>query len=76
MSGEPITVNNAEFESIIPTVSDHKIHPYKNPTFYKFFKKLYSNFSINESKLLRYADRRKKKMVFLKHLQRLKHVNS
>ena len=53
-----------------------KIHPYKNPTFYKFFKKLYSNFSINESKLLRYADRRKKKMVFLKHLQRLKHVNS
>ena len=53
-----------------------KIHPYKNPTFYKFFKKLYSNFSINESKLLRYADRRKKKMVFVKHLQRLKHINS
>jgi predicted transcriptional regulator len=53
-----------------------KIYPYKNPTFYKFFKKLHSNYSINESKLLRYADRRKKKMVFVKHLQRLKYLNS
>ncbi len=53
-----------------------KIYPYKNLTFYKFFKKIHSNFTINESKLLRYADRRKKKMVFVKHLQRLKHINS
>ena len=53
-----------------------KIYTYKNPTFYKFFKKLHSNFSINESKLLRYADRRKRKEFFLKCMQRLKRLNS
>lgn len=48
------------------------IYTYESPTFYLFFKKLCKDFSINESKLLRYADRRKKKEVFVKFLKKLK----
>lgn len=82
VSGSPLLeLNEIEYPHLEKMIVDiycdwDKIYLYKNPTFYKFFKKLYSNFSINESKLLRYADRRKKKMVFVKHLQRLKHINS
>ncbi len=49
-----------------------KIYPKKKPTFYILFRKLYKNFSVNESRLLRYADRRKKKKIFEKFLMRMK----
>lgn len=51
----------------------NSIYPYDKPTFQQLFKKLHKDFSINESKLLRYADRRKKKETFAKYLKKLKH---
>lgn len=47
-------------------------YPDNKPAFQKLLKKLHKDFSINESKLLRYADRRKKKEVFVKILKRVK----
>lgn len=50
------------------------IHPYGKPTFQQLLKNLYKDFSINESKLLRYADRRKKKQTFIKILKKITKV--
>lgn len=49
-----------------------KIYPKEKPTFYILFRRIYKNFSVNESRLLRYADRRKKKEIFEIFLKRKK----
>lgn len=48
------------------------IYPHNQPNFQQLLKKLHKDFSINESKLLRYADRRNKKKIFAKYLKKLK----
>lgn len=78
ISGSPLMESDGIFYAhlekiIVDLYCDwNKIYPYKKPTFYLLFKKLNKDYSINESKLLRYADRRKKKQVFTKFLDRLK----
>lgn len=78
ISGSPLMESDGIFYAhlekiIVDLYCDwNKIYPYKKPTFYLFLKKLNKDYSINENKLLRYADRRKKKQVFIKFLDRLK----
>jgi len=78
ISGSPLIESDGVFyphleKIIVDLYCDwSSIYPYDNPTFQQLLKKLYKDFSINESKLLRYADRRKKKESFIKILKCIK----
>ncbi|MBB4804796.1 hypothetical protein HNP38_000068 [Chryseobacterium defluvii] len=77
ISGSPLTESEGIFYAhlekiIVDLYCDwNLIYPHEKPTFQQLLKKLHKDFSINESKLLRYADRRKKKEIFIRLLKKL-----